>query len=247
MKNILDQVLKEIKPSKSEEKEIKNRIDGILKKINKELTDAKAILGGSGIKGTWLRNDNDADIFVKFNYNKYKDKSDELSGILEKNLKKRFKNIIKLHGSRDYFQINDKKNTNEIVPILNIKKAELAKNITDVSPLHANWVNKNGKKFKDDIRLLKQFCKSAKVYGAESYIQGFSGYICEVLTIYYKGFKNTLKEITKWKKKAIIDPEKYWKGKYILMELNKSKILSPLIVIDPVQRDRNANSGNSIE
>ncbi len=240
MKKVIVDVLKEIKPSEKEEKGIKDKVDLILKTVNLNLKGAKAILGGSGVKGTWLREANDTDIFVKFNYNKYKDKSEQLSNILEKHLKKKFKKLTKLHGSRDYFQIKENNTTNEIIPILDIKKSEQAKNITDVSPLHANWVNKKGKKFKDDIRLLKQFCKSSNVYGAESYIHGFSGYICEVLTIHYKGFTNTIRNIAKWKDKVIIDIENHWKGKNILMELNKSKTYSPLIVIDPVQANRNA-------
>ena len=240
MEKILQNVLKIIKPSEKEEKEVQDKINPVLDKINKSLKDAKAILGGSGVKGTWLKQANDADIFVKFNYNKYKDKSAEISNILEKILKNKKFKVSKLHGSRDYFQIKQKDFTFEIVPILDIKKAEQAKNITDVSPLHADWVNKNGKKFKDDIRLLKQFCKSADVYGAESYIQGFSGYICEILTIHYKGFANIIKNAAKWGNKVVIDPENYWKGRNILLELNKSKTNSPLIIIDPVQADRNA-------
>jgi len=247
MKNILLEVLKNIKPSEKEEKDVQNRINSVLNKINKNFKDAKAILGGSGVKGTWLKKANDADIFVKFNYNKYKDKSNKIADILEKILKKKKLKITRLHGSRDYFQIKQNDFTCEIVPILDIKKAELAKNITDVSPLHANWVNKRGKEFKDDIRLLKQFCKSVKVYGAESYIHGFSGYICEILTVYYKGFANVIRNAAKWKGKVIIDIENYWKGKNILMELNKSKIYSPLIVIDPVQADRNAAAAISKE
>lgn len=247
MEEIIQTTLKKIKPSKEEEKNIQDKVNSLLDKIDSNLKDATAILGGSGIKGTWLKKANDADIFVRFNYEKYKDKSQEISSILEKTLKKKKLKIIKLHGSRDYFQIKDKDFTYEIIPILDIKKANQAKNITDVSPLHANWVNKKGNKLKDDIRLLKQFCKAADIYGAESHIQGFSGYICEILTIYYKGFKNTIKNISKWKDKEIIDIENYWKDKDVLMELNKSKTLSPLIVIDPVQADRNAAAALSKE
>ncbi len=239
MKDIISEALNEIKPNKEEEKLVLGRANSILSKINKNLRDAKAILGGSGIKGTWLKKDNDADIFVKFNYKKYKDKGQELANILERHLNKRFK-LIRLHGSRDYFQIKKDNYTSEIIPILDIKKAEDAKNITDVSPLHASWVNRKGKEYRDDIRLLKQFCKSARVYGAESYIQGFSGYICEILVIKYKGFANTIKNIARWKDKVIIDVENHWKGKNIMMELNRSKTYSPLIVIDPVQASRNA-------
>ena len=247
MKKILNDILKEIKATKEEEKEVKDKITSLLISINKNLKDAKAILGGSGVKGTWLREANDVDIFVKFNYKKYKDKSEQLANILEKHLKKKFKKLIRLHGSRDYFQIKGDKSTNEIIPILDIKQAEQAKNITDISPLHASWVNKKGKKLKDDIRLLKQFCRSIGVYGAESYIQGFSGYICEILIINYKGFINTIKNAAKWNDKVMVDVEKYWKGKNILMELNKSKTQSPLIVIDPVQKSRNAAAAISQE
>ena len=83
-------------------------IDNFLKIINKNLKDAKAVLGGSGAKATWLTKAHDADIFVQFDYKKYKEKSDQISDILEKHLKKRFKKIDRIHGSRDYFQLKQK-------------------------------------------------------------------------------------------------------------------------------------------
>jgi tRNA nucleotidyltransferase (CCA-adding enzyme) len=237
---LLKKVLKGIKPGKEEEKEVKDKIDNFLKRVNKGLKDAKAELGGSGAKGTWLSKAHDADVFVGFNYQKYKDKSEQLSDILGKHLKERFSKVSRLHGSRDYFQIKEKDFTFEIVPILKISKASAAINITDVSPLHAAWVKKH-KKYADDIRLTKQFCKAQGIYGAESYIKGFSGYICEILTIYYGGFLGLVKNASKWKGKIFIDVEKYYRNKKeILDKLNLSKIYSPLVIIDPVQKDRNA-------
>ena len=128
MKELLSEVIKDIRPSEKYEKEILDKASSIINKLNKNIKDAKSVLGGSGAKRTWLKTF-DADIFVKFNYNKFKDKSDKLSDILEKFLKKSFK-ITRLHGSRDYFQIMHGKFTFEIVPILDIKRAEQAKNIT---------------------------------------------------------------------------------------------------------------------
>ena len=181
IKSILNEVLEEIQPDRNYEKEIFERLGTIIKKINQNQKDFKAVLGGSGAKGTWLKTF-DADIFVVFDYGRYKDKSSELSGILEKALKNKFRNIIKLHGSRDYFQLRENSFTFEIVPILKIKKAEQAKNITDVSPLHSNWVRKH-KKLVNEIKLTKQFAQAQNVYGAESHIKGFSGYVCEILTL----------------------------------------------------------------
>ena len=51
-----------------------------------------------------LLNDYDVDIYVKFNYQKFKD-NENISEILYKILKKKFKKVVRLHGSRDYFQI----------------------------------------------------------------------------------------------------------------------------------------------
>src|SRR3989344_7885958 len=149
LKEIFAQALKGIKPSKEEEKKVMSTINEVLAKINKSLKPSKAILGGSGAKGTWLKNAYDADIFVQFPYKAYMDKSARLSDILEKALKKSFV-VERLHGSRDYFRIRKKEFTFEVIPILAIRKAEQAVNITDVSPLHAKYVKAFGK-YADDI------------------------------------------------------------------------------------------------
>ncbi|MBS3105555.1 nucleotidyltransferase domain-containing protein [Candidatus Woesearchaeota archaeon] len=245
IKSVLNEVLMEIQPDRNYEKEIFERLSLIIRKINQGQKNIKAILGGSGAKGTWLKTF-DADIFVLFGYKKFRDKSDKLSDILEKILKKKFKNISRLHGSRDYFQIKQGNFTFEIVPILKIQKSEQAKNITDVSPLHSRWVAKH-KKLISEMKLTKQFCQAQNVYGAESYIMGFSGYICEILAVYYGSFLNLIRNASKWDDKIVIDVQKYYKGKDVFKLVNTSKLISPLIVIDPVQKDRNAAAALSAE
>jgi len=245
IKSILDDVLKEIQPDKNYEKEIFEKLNSIIKKINQNQKNIKAVLGGSGAKGTWLKTF-DADIFVLFDYSKFKDKSDKLSDILEKILKKKFKNVTRLHGSRDYFQIRQNNFTFEIIPILKIQKSEQSRNITDVSPLHSRWVLRH-KKVINDMKLTKQFCQSQNIYGAESYIRGFSGYVCEILTVYYGSFVNLIRNAAKWPNKLVIDIEKYYKGKDVFKIVNTSKLISPLVVIDPVQKDRNAAAALSTE
>ena len=71
MKKLLSEAIKRIKPDKEYEKEILLKANKIIIKINGSLKNAKAVLGGSGAKGTWLKTF-DADIFVKFNYAKFK-------------------------------------------------------------------------------------------------------------------------------------------------------------------------------
>src|SRR5690606_10274411 len=96
----------------------------------------------------------------------------------------------RLHGSRDYFQFTYESILFEIVPVININDYKLAKNITDCSPLHVRWFQHYSDKIVDDMtlynhaRALKLFCKAQYVYGAESYINGVSGHVIDILTIY---------------------------------------------------------------
>ncbi|MFH1210869.1 MAG: CCA tRNA nucleotidyltransferase [archaeon] len=229
MDAVLGKVLGRIKPSKDEELAVRRSADEVMSKI--KVRDAKVILGGSGAKGTWMKGTHDVDIYVKFDLKKYRDK--DISSILGKELKKKFTKVSTLHGSRDYFQIRKSGFTFEIVPILDIKKSSEAVNITDISPLHTLWVRKYPQ-LADDIRLAKAFCRAQSCYGAESYIRGFSGYVIEILVINYGSFMNFIRAVSKWRPEEYVDVMEHG------VPLNKAKTLSPLILIDPVQPDRNA-------
>ena len=237
IKKLLNEVLKDILPTKQEREESHKLVTDLFKKLNQSLKKnklaAKAVLGGSYAKDTWLRGDYDIDVFVQFSS---KHKKDDLSNLLAKALKPW--KYERVHGSRDYFWVKQKKFKFEIVPVLEVKKQE-AENVTDFSPLHVTWVNKNGKKYKDDIRLFKKFCKAQGIYGAESYIRGFSGHVVDILAIHHKGFIPLLKAAAKWKPKTIVDYYHTY-DKKALFVLNKSKIQGPLIIIDPVQKERNS-------
>ena len=228
-------VLSKIKPSEKEDKRVDNIVKEFLDKLNNKLVRAYAVVGGSFGKDTWLVGDHDIDIFVLF------EDDIDCSNILELALKRSFPKIERIHGSRDYFQVLYKNLNFEIVPVFRIIKAEQARNVTDVSPLHIKWVRERGEdKIRDEIRLAKQFCKAQKVYGAETFIKGFSGYVMELLVIYYGSFQNLIKGASKWKVGHVINPGNRD------FDLNPDK-LSPLIVIDPVQPNRNAAAALSLD
>lgn len=246
IQNIFDEELERIKPSEAENKELMEDAKRIIDALNRKLKGkASAMLGGSFAKGTVIRKDKyDADIFVRFFRNPDSD-------ALEKALKILKTKIERIHGSRDYFRLKSGKIFIEIVPILNMNKknTEKAVNVTDVSPFHVDYIRKKilkNKKLADEIRLAKAFCYAIGCYGAESHIRGFSGYCLEVLVSNYNGFLNLLKAASKWPDKVVLDPEKYYKGKdEILRELNESKLTSPLIIVDPVQKNRNISAALS--
>ena len=227
-------ILAKIKPNEKEQLEVSKIVDEFLNKINSKLINANAIVGGSFAKGTWLKAQHDIDVFVLFNT------KENISLRLEVVIKSIFKDYEKIHGSRDYFIVNFQGLSFELVPVLKIDKAENAENITDVSPMHVAWVKKNiDQKLADEIRMAKYFLKVNKFYGAETYIGGFSGYLTEILVIHYSGFLNFLKAASKWKSNHIIDIEQ---NNTFSSEQN-----FPLIVIDPVQPNRNVAAALSEE
>ena len=246
---IIQEALKKYESSTKERKSIEEKTKTFLEGIRKLIkgTDIKATvtLGGSAAKGTFLAHDFDCDIFVRFDYKEYKEKN--ISKLLGKALTPL--KATQVHGSRDYFQKKEKGIDYEIVPVLHVTKPSEAKNVTDMSPLHVEWVQKKIKKEKrKEVILAKLFCKANNIYGAESYINGFSGHVLDILIAKYGSFITLLKNAAQWKEKTIIDIEKHYKSEdAVLKKLNKAKLQSPLIVVDPVQPERNAAAAVSLE
>ncbi len=141
MKDIID--ADELSPQENKLKIIKNEVNAFLKDIKsilkKDKIKAEIFVGGSYAKQTLMRKDKyDIDIYVRFDK-----KYENISDLLEKIIKKSKMKFIKIHGSRDYFQIQkDNGLLFEIIPVRKISKPMEAENVTDLSYLHVNYVKK---------------------------------------------------------------------------------------------------------
>lgn len=247
LKEILKKQVSEIKPTANEKEETENLAREFIKKledkVKKKKIKAEVFLGGSLAKGTLIRKQEyDIDIFIRFD-KKYGNKISDILGKIMEGAKK-------IHGSRDYYQMKQGRITFEIVPVLKIKNPNEAKNVTDLSYFHVNYIknkiNKN-RKLAEEIMLAKAFCYAQDCYGAEGYIRGFSGYALELLVCYYGSFLKFIKEV-KDKEKIILDPGKFYKNRQeIMLELNESKLQSPMIFVDPTFKERNALAALSAE
>ncbi|MCH8945462.1 MAG: nucleotidyltransferase domain-containing protein [Nanoarchaeota archaeon] len=248
--NILKEVLENIKISEKDEEKINNSLNEVLKHIKKNISklriDAEIFVGGSFAKETMIKTEKyDIDVFIRFD-RKYKKEISELTGKILKGLNK-----TRIHGSRDYFRI--KINPSffvEIIPVKKIKNSRESENITDLSYSHVSYIKRKlkSKKILDEIRLAKAFCYANNCYGAESYISGFSGYSLELIVYYYGSFLKFIKAVEKMSGKVVIDIEKHFKNKQeILMDLNSSKLQSPIVLIDPTYKQRNTLAALSDE
>ncbi|MEK6873524.1 MAG: nucleotidyltransferase domain-containing protein [Nanoarchaeota archaeon] len=261
--NISDVLKKELEKIKLSDEEYKNLehlsslvIESINKKLKRKGIDAKVFIGGSLAKKTLIKKPKyDVDLFLRFN-KKYSE--DEIKNLCKKiffffRVPGYSTRVKRVHGSRDYYHLHIKEDNVifEIVPTINIAKPEEARNITDLSYFHVSYVTKElnkDKKLRDEILLAKSFCYSQGCYGAESYINGFSGYAIELLVIYFKSFKKMVEELSKTENKIVIDMGKHYKSKEeLIKEMNPSKMKSPIVLVDPTFKERNTSGALSHE
>jgi len=226
-------------------------VSSIEKQIKKCRMDAEVFIGGSFAKGTLVRREKyDIDLFVRFP-EKYEDLDAELEKVLKNTAKELKKELKIIHGSRDYFAIEFGKTIFEIIPVREISKPKDASNSTDLSYFHVNYVKRKLKKNPRLIREIisaKAFCRAQGVYGAESWLRGFSGYALECLIIYYKGFEKMLRALIKANEQIVIDSEKKYNNVHeALIELNESKRKGPIVLIDPTYKYRNVCSALSAD
>ncbi|MEM4051512.1 MAG: CCA tRNA nucleotidyltransferase [Thermoplasmata archaeon] len=228
-------VLERIKPTEEEQKFLLQNAEDIISKIKLNLigVDADPILVGSLAKGTNLK-DTDVDIFIRFS-TKY-----DRSYIEEKTIeigKKILESTEINFAEHPYIKGKYRNILFEIVPCYRIEDSKRKITSVDRTPFHTEFVIRNLKEWqKDEVRLLKQFLKGLGIYGAEAKIEGFSGYLTELLIIKYGKFLNVLKNVIKWKKTT-----------FISLNGEGTQFNSPLTFIDPTDPKRNVASAVSMK
>lgn len=221
-------ILKKIKPDKKEIEKIIKLASSLIKQINKH--GYEAMLVGSAARGTFVSGETDLDIFVFFPKETTKEELEKKGVELGKKILRRYR--PKTHyAEHPYVKAKVKGFDVEIVPCYKVKKSIISS--VDRTPLHNAYVlDKITDEHRDEIILLKKFLKANKLYGADQKVNGFSGYLCELLVIKYKTFDKLIEEAgKKWNKRIEIDIEKLRK--------DNKKFKEALVVIDPVDENRN--------
>lgn len=234
---------KDVQKVKSIEKEIKDEIKSY--KIP-QIVDVKT--GGSFAKDTNLKKDMDVDIFILIDKNVNEQDFEQIAlDVGFKALKKynpitRYSEHPYVEGFANINNSNKEQIRLNIVPCYNVEKGSW-KSAADRSQYHTEYMKKMlNSDQKNQIRILKAFLKGIEIYGAELSTAGFSGYVTEVLVLKYGNFKNVIKNIALLKKKGeIISIDN------ISNEQIYEKFQSPIIIIDPIDPNRNLGTAISSE
>ena len=225
------QVLAQITPHQSDRQRLQKTISKLTKNVNEKLTThhqkASVELVGSTAKDTYLKNSLDIDLFIVFPTSTPEKKIADTTLQIGRKL---LKNTEECYAEHPYIRGEFLQYKVELVPCYQITDASEKISAVDRTPLHTRYVKSHLKeKQKQDVRLLKQFLTGIHCYGAEAEIQGFSGYLCELLIIKYEGFHQLLTQVQQWNEGIQITLTSY--------EIPDFE--DPIIFIDPVDKDRN--------
>ncbi len=234
------EVLRKIAPTKNEKEKFNKTAEKLLADVEREVKkiDGRmtATLLGSASRNTWLRYEKDMDVFVLFPLEYEKNELEKIvTQIGRKILKKperRYAEHPYIKGFYEDFEV-------EIVPCYAVESPSNLKSAVDRTPFHDVFIKEHIKGKENEVRLLKQFLSGISCYGAEAKVEGFSGYLCELLVARYGSFENVLEAAQNWKRREIIHF-----GNVSDEEL-RDKFPSPLIFIDPVDATRNVASALS--
>ena len=224
-------------PNNTQRKKVDKIANRVFSLVNKEAKKQKAVVsvhfGGSYAKETWTPEKIDIDIFVKFKKTTSEKNFETIGKKIGFDSLKKFKPYVR-YSEHPFVEADIDGVGVNVVPCYDIKKGEW-KSAADRSTFHTEFMSeKLTGSMKDDIRILKCFLKINGMYGAEIAKQGFSGYVCEVLVYYLGSFENVLKKISKLKNNEMVGE-------------SPRKFDSPLVIIDPIDRNRNLGAAISIQ
>lgn len=250
-------VLEEVTPKSWERREAEETVERTVKLVesalsrllehryNEYILDVR--VEGSFAKDTWLSGDVDFDLFILFRRS-YCSKSllaetvEKLQALLERE----GLTVEKRYAEHPYLRVKVGRYWAEVVPACAISPGEKPLTAVDRTPLHTEYIKSRlGAVERGEVRLLKSFLKGIGVYGAEIAVEGFSGYLAELLIVEYQCFRRLLEEAaSKWRPPVVIDVEGHYTSRRQVLEVfGRDK---PLIVVDPVDPSRNVAAAVSL-
>jgi len=231
------EVLKRIRPTKQQDEKVRKAVQALDEKVLEEArardVHIETMLVGSVAKGTHLRGP-DIDLFMLF------PESTSLEALKKNGLeigraviggREHYAQHPYVRGEFKGFQV-------DLVPCFRIRDTRQRMSAVDRTPFHTQFVKSNlAPSMADEVRLLKRFMKGVGCYGAEAKVQGFSGYLCELLILKFGSFQEVTAAAHGWNR-----------GEHLaLPDHPGDQFDEPLTFVDPVDSSRNVASAVSLE
>src|SRR3989441_10965837 len=230
-------ILKKILPTEEEEARLRDVVRELQERLSERIAarglDARPILVGSVAKGVHLH-EPEVDMFVAFSPDVPRERL-EKEGLALGDLLER---PVRMYAEHPYTRGWYKRFEVEVVPCSRITDATQRLSAVDRTPLHVDYVLGHLREDQaTEVRLLKAWAEGIGVYGAEAKIRGFSGYLCELLVLKYGSFRGVLENSLTWRRGTILE----------LDRAAARTFEEPLVVVDPVDPNRNVASAVEVD
>jgi tRNA nucleotidyltransferase (CCA-adding enzyme) len=229
------EILAEIKPNEREHEEIATFIaklkSCLMEALKRGGVDADVEVHGSVARDTWLVGQRDIDTFIILRHISARRDLLRVNEVVKGYLEEGW---VEAYAEHPYVKKEIEGFEVEFIPCFRAEVGKGFSSSTDRTPLHTAYLlPRLTDTLRDDVRVLKAFMTGVGVYGAEIKVGGFSGYLCELLILYFGSFEGVIEEVGSWGYTPIIQFDKASKPE---------KFNEPLIVIDPVDPNRNVAS-----
>lgn len=230
-------VLSDIRPTREEQEHILGLSDRLLTAIGRS-GKAEGMVVGSIARRTWVKGDRDLDIFLLFDPLISRQHLEAEGLALARNIAGLFSDRFhEKYAEHPYINATIDDIDVDLVPCFKVDSATAIQSAVDRTPFHTRYITERISGLIDDVLLLKQFTKAGGIYGSDQMTEGFSGYLCELLILYYQGFTPLIEAAAKWRPGIVIDIERHAAKNFD----------EPLIVIDPVDPKRNVAAAVSLD
>ncbi len=233
---MFSEVLARVRPTEEEQRHILSVADRVVSQIRDyggRFSDV--IVAGSAARGTNLRGSSDVDVFIIYPRDVPRNVMEAEALEIGKSLSSKFE--IR-YAEHPYVTVWIEGVEVDVVPAYEMQPGQNIQSATDRTPLHQRFLQERfPPELRDDVRIMKAFLKGIGVYGAEIRVEGFSGYLVELLILHYGGALPLLRAAANWKPPVFVD----------ILDHAKAKFDDPLVVIDPVDPYRNVASPVSVQ
>ncbi len=240
LEEVLAEAAKLVEPTEPERSRVSEVAVKLLSACRQEFLGREGVVDvtieGSVAKDTWVRGREEVDVFVHFTPSAGRER-------LESTILSLGPRVIAGMGGRHWLRYASHPYVEGAVEGIRVNivgcfKTEHGRWISAVDRTHHHTEFVRSQitpQLRRDIRLFKGFLMGCGLYGAEIRVEGFSGYLSELLVISHGGFVELLKSASKWRIPAFVDLT----GKVRREDALRLFPNAALIFPDPVDPSRN--------
>ncbi|AXG08631.1 CCA tRNA nucleotidyltransferase [Haloplanus rubicundus] len=237
--SVVARVADRVTPDAAERERLRAAVDDLTARVRDAVADlpvdADVVQVGSTARGTWLADDRDIDLFVRF-------PADLARADLERHGlavgRAALPDGHEEYAEHPYVTGEIRGFDVDLVPCYDVADAAAIQSAVDRTPFHDAYLQERlDDALARDVRLFKAFLTGIGAYGSDLRTRGFSGYLSELLVLEYGGFEPLLRAAADWHPPVRLDPEDHGTATFD----------DPLVVVDPTDPERNVAAVCSAE